>query len=238
MKGTVSYVGKELKLFAAAIHWKKYLRTMIRPHIGNSVLEVGAGDGVNTALFLEEAKQVTRWVLLEPDFALAAEAKLRGMTLYGGGAVEVMAAGLEGLPKGETFDSILYIDVLEHIENDKAELAGAVERLNPGGKLIVLSPGHQFLFSLFDQGLGHFRRYNRTSLRAVVPMGVTEISMRYLDSLGFFAALANKLILKQSLPTAGQIHFWDCILVSGSRITDFFTAHLLGKSLLGVWKKE
>lgn len=57
---------------------------------------------------------------------------------------------MDDLPPGELFDTLLYIDVLEHIPDDGAELARAAERLRPGGRVIVLSPVHQWLYSEFD----------------------------------------------------------------------------------------
>ena len=56
-------------------------------------------------------------------------------------------------------DTILYIDVMEHIAGDRQEMADAAARLRPGGHLIVLSPAHQWLFSPFDEAIGHYRRY-------------------------------------------------------------------------------
>jgi 2-polyprenyl-3-methyl-5-hydroxy-6-metoxy-1,4-benzoquinol methylase len=67
------------------------------------------------------------------------------------------------------FDTIIYLDVLEHIADDRAELACAARLLSPQGCVIVLSPAHQFLFSPFDQAVGHYRRYSRATLRDLTP---------------------------------------------------------------------
>ena len=63
---------------------------------------------------------------------------------------ELINGTLKDLPQNSLFDTILYIDVLEHIEDDKAEINLAVRHLTPKGKLIILSPAHNFLFSKFD----------------------------------------------------------------------------------------
>ncbi len=135
------------------------------------------------------------------------------------------------------FDCILYIDVLEHIEADRAELSGAARRLAPGGALIVLSPAHAWLYSEFDRQIGHCRRYTRASLRAAVPSKVEEEAVFYLDAAGLLASLGNKILLRQSLPTARQIAFWDAWLVRASQWLDPLLGHSLGKSVIGIWRK-
>ena len=57
-------------------------------------------------------------------------------------------------PADERFDTILYIDVLEHIDDDLGELARSATHLRPGGHLIVLAPAHQALYSPFDKAIG------------------------------------------------------------------------------------
>jgi ubiquinone/menaquinone biosynthesis C-methylase UbiE len=231
-----SYVGEELALFSNATHWKRYWSRQLAPFIGSNVLEVGAGIGTNTPLLASSRQQ--RWVCLEPDLALVATLQSKIDTLGSRPTVlDVIGGDLKSLPSESTFDTILYIDVLEHIENDQAELETAYRLLSPGGHLIVLSPAHQFLFTIFDQGLGHFRRYSRETLQAVGPHGCVPLRIFYLDSVGFFASLANRLLLKQKLPTLAQIRFWDHYLVQPSQILDPLLGFHFGKTVIGIWAK-
>jgi hypothetical protein len=112
----------------------------------------------------------------------------------------------------------------------------AARLLNPGGCLIVLAPAHQFLYSPFDRSIGHFRRYNMAGLKALTPPGCVADKVFMLDSAGFFASLANRLILRASMPTAGQIAFWDRTIVPISRLLDPVTAFRFGKSVVAVWR--
>ncbi len=230
-----SYVGSELDLFSAAVNWKSYLRRQIAPYYGPDVLEVGAGIGGTTGVFHDDA--VRRWVCLEPDPALAETlaASVRAGDLPA--ACEVAVGMIDGLPEGEAFDTILYIDVLEHIEDDRAEMVRAAGRLKPGGHVVVLSPAHQFLYTPFDGAIGHYRRYSRTTLRAAAPPGLTQVRLSYLDAAGMLLSLGNRLVLKQSMPTPKQIAFWDRCVVPVSRMIDPLLAHQVGKSVLGVWRK-
>jgi hypothetical protein len=135
------------------------------------------------------------------------------------------------------FDSIIYVDVLEHIEADAAELTGAARHLRPGGYIVVLSPAHQWLFSEFDSSLGHFRRYSSDSLRAVAPHELEVSTIEYLDSIGVLASGANRFLLRKGMPSSAQIKVWDRMIVPLSRVIDPLLGRRLGKSVLGAWKK-
>jgi len=229
------YEGGELQLFAHARNWKSYWSSKIRPHLGKAVLEVGAGLGANTGFLLEPQQE--HWLCLEPDASLSAQIS---ETLSGQVQQEIVktfTGTLRDLPAGEAFDTILYIDVLEHIEDDRAELRAAFARLKPQGKIVVLSPAQPWLFTEFDRAIGHFRRYTKKSLLTCTPSGATLVELYALDSFGLMASVANKLLLHQSMPTAKQIAFWDRCLVPISRWTDPLIGFSLGKSLVAIWLK-
>jgi len=230
------YAGGELELFAAAVNWKSYFARAIRPFIAGRVLEVGAGIGANIP-YLHKAG-VTEWTSLEPDAELAGQidrAVARGQ-LPANCRVEI--GTLRSIDPAARYDAILYIDVLEHIAEDAAELSEAASHLMPGGHLIVLAPAHQFLFSAFDEAVGHYRRYNRKSLAALVPPGCTLRSCRMLDAVGFFASLANAALLRSAVPSKGQIKLWDSCMVPLSRVADRVMGHRFGKTVIAVWRAD
>lgn len=228
-----TYVGTELELFQHAVHWKDYLKKEISPHLHGHILEMGAGLGANTKLFSKSNPKIESWTCVEPDPKLAEQIQKASSP-----PIEVLVGTLQTLKMEKTFDSILYIDVLEHIEKDHEELQKILPHLSPGGKLIILSPAHQFLFSPFDKKIGHFRRYNKKTLLAAVPAEIKLCSLEYLDSIGFFASLANRFLLKAADPTQNQILFWDNFLVRASSYLDPLLRNKMGKSILGIWRKE
>ena len=227
---SIAYPGLELKLFEQAHNWKSYWSARIAPYVRGAVLEVGAGIGTNTRLLA--SLDFARWTCLEPDPSLAQQIELPP-----GGRHDLTLGTIDDLQTGQQFDSILYIDVLEHIAGDGAEMARASARLKPGGALIVLSPAHPYLFTAFDEAIGHYRRYTRATLRHAAPQSLTEVTMTYLDSVGMLASLGNRWLLGQSMPTAQQIGVWDRWMVPPSRITDRLTGGHIGKSILGVWRR-
>jgi SAM-dependent methyltransferase len=229
------YVGSELDLFAAVLNWKTYWSQQIRPFLTGDILEVGAGIGSNVQ-FLDPGGE-GKWVCLEPDPELAEQLIGNLRETPPRRASEAVCGTLESLA-GQQFDTIVYIDVMEHIENDREELNRAAEHLRPGGHLIVLSPAHQWLFSPFDASIGHFRRYNRTMLRKISPANLQLERMRYLDCAGMILSAANMLLLKQSMPTKAQLRFWDRWVIPVSRVLDKLLLYSVGKTVIAVWCKE
>jgi SAM-dependent methyltransferase len=219
----------ELTLFSAAQNWKRYWAATVSKYLQGAVLEVGAGIGSNSTYLLTE--RVVNLTLLEPDEEL--------FSTLGEGVyperVTCMKGGLSDVD--EIFDSIVYIDVLEHIEDDDLETSRAYDHLRSGGNLIVLSPAWQFLFSPFDQAVGHYRRYSRVSLRGKVDPRLQTVSEIYLDSIGLFASLGNRLFLRRSSPTRKQIEMWDRVMVRVSTFIDPLLFHSVGKTVVGVYRK-
>lgn len=232
--GDFIYQGSELELFANAVNWKNYWSAQVRKHLGQDVLEVGAGNGVNTPYLNKGARE---WVCLEPDSSMAhkLDQRQRANQLP---ATRVVAGTIVDLPATPSFDSIIYIDVLEHIEDDAAEVMEAVRRLRPGGNLIVLGPAHNWLFSPFDRAVGHFRRYSAADLRALTRPELKLISLRELDFVGILASLANRSVLKQDIPTVSQILLWDRFIVPISRLLDPLVRYSFGKTIMAVWQRR
>jgi phospholipid N-methyltransferase len=235
MTGTQSYVGQELDVFARAENWKRYWAAQIRSYVQGHVLEVGAGLGASTHFLA--GPQIASWTCLEPDPALVSRMRERFRDQPGMAHCQIEIGTTATLRADRRFDSILYLDVLEHIEDDRQELVRASALLQAGGTIIVLAPAHQWLYAPFDRAVGHVRRYNRAALSACSPPDCRLIRMVYLDSVGMLASLGNRFLLRQANPTLNHILFWDRFLVPPSRLLDWLTMYKLGKSILGVWKK-
>lgn len=236
MKEAYHYPGRELAFFESAANWKNYFASRIRPYIGNKVLEVGSGIGATTKLLNDGS--ANSWTLLEPDESMNRLLQMKKETQVAYSNCSIRRETIFELPATERFDTIIYIDVLEHIEDDQKEMVKAAGLLTQGGHLIVLSPAYPFLFSSFDRAIGHYRRYTSESLEKVIPEQLVRCRLEYLDSMGFFASLANRLLLKQSYPSERQIRTWDRILIPVSKWTDKIFFHSFGKSILGIWSLQ
>jgi SAM-dependent methyltransferase len=231
----LNYIGQELEIFEHAQNWKRYWSSEIRPYLSGDMLEVGAGMGTNTEFL--KSPGTSSWTCLEPDPDLVSQMRSRFASQPSLTECHLPIGTTETLGSGRQFDAIIYIDVLEHIEEDRKELARASQLLRKGGKIIVLAPAHQSLYTPFDRAIGHFRRYDKATLAAHMPTDGGVIRLDYMDSVGSLASVGNRMFLRQSTPSVKQILFWDRFLVPPSRLLDRLTFHMVGKSILGVWQK-
>lgn len=231
-----SYIGEELDLFALATHWKAYVKAELGEYLVGNVLEVGAGIGGTTAALNDGRAKC--WVCLEPDSKQAQRLRRLVLQRCDPGVTLFVAGSLTTFIEKPYFDCVLYIDVLEHVADDRRQIDMAAKLVRPGGYIVILSPAHQWLFSNFDKAIGHLRRYNKRALRALRPPGWHEQKLMYLDSVGVALSLGNAIVLRQKLPTQSQIMIWDRLCVPISRILDRALCGNFGRSVLAVWRKH
>lgn len=133
-----------------------------------------------------------------------------------------------------SMDGIYLIDVLEHLEDDRAFLRAFHQKLKPGGKLFIYVPARMELFSAFDTKIGHFRRYHKKELRnKVTEAGFSIETLRYHEILGYFAAYFNKFFSKgnDGELNAGAVKIYDKFLVPTTNLIEKVVSPPIGKSL-------
>jgi SAM-dependent methyltransferase len=175
---------------------------VVRPRPNSRILEVGCGTGHNFPV-LDRFGSVEA---IEVDQAARAMAERRLGRAVGSAPLPDLA----GVPDGK-FDMVGSFDVIEHIADDRAALAGIARCLKPGGKFVMTVPAHQWLWSEHDRVNHHHRRYSKTGLEALFngsPLKLERIG--YFNSLLFPIAVAtrgmNRLVGKEdgddTLPSA------------------------------------
>lgn len=230
------YIGSELELFKFAKNWKRYWKNSLAKYVGGVVYDVGAGIGSTAELFSRH--NVSEWICIEPDltnYDLIVK-KINSNQLPS--STKAFCGTLSDLQSANRPDCILYIDVLEHIENDAQELMIAAELIPKDGRIIILSPAHNFLYTAFDESVGHYRRYSKETLKSIFPESLTLVEFKYLDSVGLLASLYNRYIMKSAVPKFSQIKFWDSFMVPLSKIIDPLFGYRLGKSVLLILEKN
>ena len=183
----MNYPGKELELFDKANFWRKYIYFKTNKFIRGNILEIGAGLGSFTSTYLKNAYSITVSELdpfnLEFLKKRFAKTNIKIIDKY---VTEI----------NDNFDSIMYMNVLEHIEKDKEEINNSLKILNKNGMLIILVPAHQKLFSKFDKEIGHFRRYDLNFFENLHLQDAKIEKLYYLDSAGYFLYYAQYIFTK------------------------------------------
>jgi glycosyltransferase involved in cell wall biosynthesis len=153
-----------LDTLAAAPRFNRWMADTVRPFLGDSVMEMGAGIGNLSALLWSHRK---RYIAsdIDPEHLAHLRARFEHRP-----AVQVVPADLARLedfaPYENQLDSVLCLNVLEHVEDDRAGLLNMFTVLRPGGKAIVLVPEGMSVYGTLDEVLGHCRRYSEEELRS------------------------------------------------------------------------
>ena len=221
----------ELKFFDAAKNWRKYQFKIISKYIQRNVLEVGPGTGNNLKYYKNKVSTIT---LLDINKKLVRSLKKK---FYKNKKIKILNSNIHSIKK--KFDTIMYMDVLEHIKTDKKEIKKAINLLSPGGHLIIFVPAFQILYSNFDRDIGHVRRYRKFFFfNLAKKYKIKLIELKYFDSIGFIFAIINRLVGTNNQNNVGLgIKIWNNFIFL-SKFFDFILKNMFGKSLLCVLKKD
>jgi SAM-dependent methyltransferase len=226
------YPGKELEAMSFASNYHRWIVDEIAPYLGETVAEVGAGIGSVSELLLE--KPIAHLSAFEPSANMYPQLAER---LRGEARAAPINAFFGAREAGKGFHSVAYINVLEHIEDDRAELAHARASLRPGGHLLVFVPALAWLYSDFDRRVGHFRRYSKPQLEAIVAQaGFDLVAARYFDVAGILPWYVNFVLLRRAM-AAGSVSLYDRLVVPPMRRLESIAAPPWGKNVLLVARK-
>ena len=207
-----------------------YCLNFFRKFIKGDILEVGAGCGSFTKFYAKKFNSVTLTELDEKNFLDLKKKFKRNKK------INILNTEIESINKN--FDTIMYLHVLEHIENDEQELKKAINKLNSNGYLIIMAPAHQKIYSNLDKAVGHFRRYEKDFFSKEL-FGLKREKFISLDSMGYFLYLLNKIFFKEEVyPSKLKIFLWDKIFTPITSITDFLLMYKFGKCFVAIYKKS
>lgn len=229
---TARDVKDALEMLRRLDHYTHWLFSAISPFVRGDILEIGAGIGTFTELLLPLGKVTT----IDNTRACVARAKesLKGTAAIGVGDIET---GKYFFGK-QRFDSIVCLNVLEHIKDDGAALANMYALLRPGGRLILLVPSHQILYGPMDRNYGHYRRYSKKSLaEKLLAAGFSVQEMRYMNWFGALGWFVNGRVLGRRLLPGGQLNLFD-IISRPALLIERYIQPPFGISVLAVCKKQ
>jgi SAM-dependent methyltransferase len=185
-----------------ALNYRDWIVDLAAPHLGDRLLEVGAGHGTFTERFADFGTVVA----VEPGEFAAAQLSERfamndRVTAVAGVAADVDVDG---------FDTAVMINVLEHIDDEQGILGDLHHRLAPDGHLVLWVPAFMMLFSEFDHRLGHHRRYRRRELETLVEAnGFELVTSRYVNLPGWFSWLLMVRLARIEPTNTATIRIFD-----------------------------
>jgi SAM-dependent methyltransferase len=211
--------GRTLEVFADTPRLNRWLFSKLEPHIRGEVLEIGSGIGNLSRLIVGQA---TRAIFsdMEPHYI----AELRNI-FANDGRVTVAHYDLGSSPPPEIanrrFDTIVAVNVIEHIADDRAATATLAGLLNPGGKLVVYVPACPFAYGSLDRALGHYRRYTPDTLMELLSgAGLRPEAPAYMNVFGLLGWTLNGRLLRRERLSPLQLGVFER-LVPLLRFEDF-----------------
>jgi predicted SAM-dependent methyltransferase len=227
-------------------NYRKYQYDLISKHVGVNILEIGAGDRSFTKQIVDNSnKKIERIISIEPSntlmevydkkYELPDYVKLTNDNLFD------LTPSSYGL-----FDTIILIHVMEHIEEDRKAISHIYKLLKPGGKILIQVPALQFLYSVHDKMLGHYRRYNKFNFNKMVDNELYRVEkLFYNDAIGVFGSLYFFKFKKINLKSESGINLannqgkiYDKYIIPFEKWYESFLTIPFGLSLTGILSKK
>jgi len=233
---TDPFYAEDLRQMEKAVNYRVWQFRMVEPFLGKRVLEVGGGIGNFTSQLASDGRIVTS---LEPnEFCynqLVEKTRDNPDITPLRATVETMESVIAPT---ELFDSVVLMNVLEHIQDDCAVLVALKRRLVPGGRIIVLVPAGPWAFGRIDGRLGHYRRYAKGYSRELSKAaGLTIVFMRYYNFIGIWAWWWNARMGKTEGQSDTQIRVFDRWIVPFISRIEHFISPPVGQSILIVTRE-
>lgn len=222
------------RLAAAAPSYNRWLFERVKPWVGRRVLEIGAGVGTMSAFLMNGEHE--RVVLTDTDpHYLELLAARYGHRQHVGVAQLRLPTFNPDLAR-EGFDTIICLNVLEHVREDMLSLTTMFRLLQPRGRLVLLVPSLPAIYGTLDRALGHFRRYTPTELRRkYAAAGLRMQHIEYFNFAGVPGWWFTGRVLKRELIPTESLRWYDA-LVPLFRLEQWLPWRL-GQSLIAIGER-
>jgi len=230
------YAADDLEIMQAAQRYGTHVFNLLRPHVGKRVLEVGSGIGTMSLRLADAAEMV---IGIEPNANCATRA---GEAMHGHPRFSLRMCHLEECDRAELhsqrFDTVVCVNVLEHIADDVAALRTFRDILVPGGSVLIFVPAVQAAYGPLDAELGHHRRYSKTTLgNAFADAGLALQVLRYSNPIGLVGWMYNSHVRKARTHSLSQVKLFDALIAPWALPVERVLPPPIGLSLVAVGRK-
>lgn len=228
------YAGSELASLHEAENYYRWLLSHFQPFLGERVVEVGAGIGNFAELVLRHVP-VKGMTLVEPAANLFPALRER---FAQDSRVRLLNGRLESFAGTLTADSVVMVNVLEHVEDDDSLLRAIRQVLLPRGTLLLFVPALPWLFGSLDRAFEHFRRYTKAALAEKLRHAGFRIErLRYFNLPGVASWLLAGRILRRTTLRSNDVCLYDRLVVPWCSRLERVWEPPIGQSLVAVGRK-
>lgn len=227
-----AYVLEDQARMSRARNYFAWQARLVKPRLGRRVVEAGCGVGNFTAELLDRELVVA--VDVDDKCLQTLRARFPGLATF---SCDASSPEFRGLARFRP-DSCVFLNVLEHIEDDAQALENAAEIVGPGGSVVLLVPAFPALYGPIDRNLGHHRRYRREDVEKLArAAGLRIEDLRYFNFAGFFGWWLNARLFRRETQSAAQIRFFDGFVAPLMRRIEAVVRPPFGQSIFCVLRR-
>lgn len=232
-----AYAAHDLETMQAARRYGAHVFTLLQPYVGRRVLEVGCGIGTMTSRLLDTSDIV---VAIEPNPACVTRTRA---AIGAHPRLTIIERHLEECDPSEMrrygFDTVVCVNVLEHIEDDVAALRSFHDVIAPGGHVLIFVPAVPAAYGPLDAELGHHRRYTRRSLEEVFgESGLDLAVLRYTNPIGLLGWMFNARVTKSTAHSPLQVRLFETLVAPWALPLERLVPPPVGLSLVAVGRRR
>lgn len=233
---TSDYTVRDQQRMTKAVNYFNWQSRLALKPLGRRIVEVGCGIGNFTRTMLDRdliiGLDIDENCIANHRARFAAHAHVQSYVLD---ALDPAFARL----KNHQPDSVVCLNVLEHISDDLGTLRAFANILPAGGRAVLIVPAFMALYGPIDQRLGHYRRYTKASFRQTAEQaGFRALDLRYMNTVGFFGWWVNAKLIPRQEQSEGQIEVFDKYLVPVLDRLESTVTPPFGQSVFAVLEKR
>jgi 2-polyprenyl-3-methyl-5-hydroxy-6-metoxy-1,4-benzoquinol methylase len=231
------YAADDLAVIREARRYGAHVFGLLEPWLGSRVLEVGVGIGTMSRR-LAEVADVVVGIEPNPNCAALALEEMAGQPRF-----SLRACHFEDCDPAELashrFDTIVCVNVLEHVADDVGALRSFREILAPGGRALLYVPAVQAAYGPLDAELGHHRRYSKRTLAdALGAAGLTCLALRYANPIGLLGWMYNSHVSRSRAHRLGQVKIFERVIAPWALPLERIVTPPIGASLMAIGGRE
>jgi 2-polyprenyl-3-methyl-5-hydroxy-6-metoxy-1,4-benzoquinol methylase len=230
---------KTLELFSNAEAFNKWLFNSVAPFCSGNILEIGSGIGNLSKFLIEKFEKVALsdmrneyCEILNEKFATHQNFKIAYQ-------IDLSLTDFENINSSllNKFDTVIALNVIEHIGNDLLAIENCKKMLKDQGRLIILVPAYQSLFNSLDSMLYHYKRYTKKSLSLLLKnAGLNIVHSQYFNFAGILGWWYSGTVLKKKIITGHQLSLFNK-LIPIFRFIDKLILYKWGLSVIVISEK-